>query len=214
MIVGGINRASVLLALLLIGCGNDAAQKPADNRAQSPATAQAPAATNAVSDAQAATPTKSTGASAKMAPTPATVARDTELKEKPFTDAKTLKRLPARTAVTIVDRDGGWLKVTAGGQQGWVRLLHVSSQPASSGGTSTDELKSAAKMATGRAGSGNIVSTTGIRGLSEEQLREAKPNPQEFQRLEGYAASKEQATAYARAQKLERRQVAHLPGPP
>jgi hypothetical protein len=165
--------------------------------------------------AEAATPpaNKTADASAKMAPTPATVIKDTELKEKPFVDAKTIKRLPARTQVAIVDRSGGWVKVTSAGQQGWVRLLHVSSQPASAGGSSAKELEAAAKIATGRAGSGNIVSTTGIRGLNEEQLSKAQPNPAELKRLEGYAASKEQATAYARAQKLERRQIPYLAAP-
>lgn len=163
--------------------------------------------TPAVSDAHAAAP----AAKPKMAPTPGTTTRDTELKEKPFVDAKTLKKLPARTAVAIGDREGGWLKVTAGGQQGWVRLLHVSSQPQSASGSSANELESAAKVASGRAGSGNIVATTGIRGLSDEELRNAKPNPEEVKRLENYAVSKEQAVEYARKHGLQRRQVGYLP---
>lgn len=147
----------------------------------------------------------------KMAPTPATTTRATELKEKPFVDAKTLRQLPAQASVTIVDRSGGWLRVAADGQQGWVRLLHVSSQ--SLDARSASELESIAKIATGRSGGGNIVSTTGIRGLSEEQLATAQPNTEELKSLERYSVSQEQASEYARRHGLERRQVAHLPKP-
>ncbi len=148
-----------------------------------------------------------------MAPAPATVLRDTELKDKPFLDAKTLRRLPAQTRVIIVDRSGGWLRVTRDGETGWVRLLHVSSQPVGARGSTAQELEAVAKMATGRAGSGNIVATTGIRGLSEEQLRQAQPNPAELQRLESYGVDEEQAAAYARRHRLARREVAE-PAPP
>jgi hypothetical protein len=201
----------LLLALLAVGCGEE--KKPKASARTEVTAPQGTGQAAAVTVAEAASPSKSGESTAKMAPTPATVTRETELKEKPFVDAKTLKRLPARTAVAIVDRSGGWVRVTSAGQQGWVRLLHVSSQPTGSAGASAKELESAAKIATGRAGSGNIVSTTGIRGLDEEQLREAKPNPAELQGLEGYTATKEQAAAYARTHKLERRQVGYLPEP-
>lgn len=205
--------AAVVLVLLAAACDKEAA-RPASSSNPAPIPAQTPVTSgDGVAEAATSTATKTAGSSAKMAPTPAVVVRDTDLKDKPFVDAKTLKRLPARTAVAIVDRNGGWLKVTSGGQQGWVRLLHVSSQPPGGDSASTRELESAVKMATGRAGSGNIVSTTGIRGLSEEQLSKAQPNPAEEQRLESYGVTKEQAAAYARGQKLERRQIAYLPAP-
>lgn len=196
-----------MLVVLLAACSRTDRQPPT-----SPPVPQSSSASG-VDVAEAATAGKSAAAAPKMAPTPAVTTRDTELKEKPFIDSKTLKKLPKNTAIAIIDRSGGWLNVTSGGVQGWVRLLHVSSQPPGAGGASADELKSAVKMATGRAGGGNIVATTGIRGLSEEQLRDAKPNPEEEQRLEGYAASAAQATGYARANKLERRQVPYLPAP-
>ena len=207
----------VLLALSLFGCGGDAerADRPGDSTAL-------PAGNAPGQNAGVQTPSKPTvttrkapppAARAQMAPTPATVIRATELKEKPSVDAKTIEPLPVKTAVTIVERDGGWYRVAAGSRQGWVRLLHVSSQPSGAGGSTRDELESAAKIATGRAGGGNIVNTTGIRGLSEEQLRSAEPDAAELQRLEGYGVGEEQAAAYARAHGLERRQIAHLPGP-
>jgi hypothetical protein len=220
----------LLLSLHLAACGQDEPRTVAPQPAESvPQVSDAPAKTDTAEDqapksapvtnarpAQKATPAapaeQTATGDAKMAPTPATVLRETELKDKPFIDAKTLKRLPVQSAITIVDREGGWLRVVSAGQQGWVRLLHVSSQPGGRA-SSAQELESAAKIVTGRAGGDNIVSTTGIRGLSEEQLRKAEPNPAELQRMESYGVTKEQAQAYARKHKLERRQVAQLPAP-
>lgn len=205
----------VLLTLAAGGCGEE--QTPAPS-APPPSAAEGKrdASTTASESSRTAPapkrPEQEAEGGARMAPTPATVLRETELKDKPSVDAKTLRRLPAQTRLTLIERSGGWFKVERDGAQGWVRLLHVSSQPAGSG-SAARELESVAKMATGRAGSGNIVNTTGIRGLSEEQLRQSQPNPAELQRFESYGVDKEQAAAYARQHKLETRQVAELPAP-
>lgn len=152
-------------------------------------------------------PSKAAPAPTKLAPTPATVVRATELKDKPITDARTLKKLAARTAVTVIQRQGGWLQVNAQGQQGWVRLLHVSTQPSNAGGGTAKDIEAAKRLATGRAGGGNIVATSGIRGLNEEQLRLAAPDPAALAKLDGYAATDAQAADYARAHGLTPRRV-------
>ena len=199
-----LNWFAPMAALALAGCGNGGDKI---EKTQSPVAAP----NGFVADANAAP--KAAAGQPKMAPTPGAVLRDTELKDKPFVDAKTLKRLSKGASVTIVDRDGGWLKVAAAGQQGWVRLLHVSSQSSGSQAGGARDLESSAKIATGRAGSGNVVATTGIRGLNEEQLSTAKPNPEELKKLDGYTVSKEQAAEYALKQKLARRDVPYLPEP-
>jgi hypothetical protein len=199
------HRSAALVAAalsLLTGCGSEDRRK---EYAQAPAVSA-----SLLADAKAATP-NNTASAPKPVPTPGTVRRDTELKEKPFVDAKTLKRLPSGSKVTVADRDGGWLRVSVGNQQGWVRLLHVSTQPAAADGSK--ELKSATKIATGRAGSGNVVATTGIRGLNEAQLSAAKPNPEELKKLDGYVVTKEQAAEYARQHKHTRRDVPYPPEP-
>lgn len=216
---------ALLVALLVAGCGSGEPPKPAtpapttpDTTAQAPATPkpgpEAKPGAAASTGATAASPAAASAAPGpqNMAPTPGTVLRETELKDKPFIDAKTLRKLAPQTALVIVDRQAGWLRVSVSGQQGWVRLLHVSSGPAGSA-ANKQELESFAKLATGRAGTGNVVATTGIRGLNEEQLKTAQANPEELKKLEGYGVTKEQAAQYARGHKLEARQVAHLPAP-
>lgn len=188
----------LIVVSLLNACGNSADTPPASGHTGSEPQRQQRA---AAGTAEAAAP-----AVAKMAPTPGTVVRATELKDKPAVDAKTLKQLAAKTALTVVDRQGGWLRVTAQGQQGWVRLLHVSTQPPGAGGKISD-LDAAKRIATGRAGSGNIVATSGIRGLNEEQLRTAAANPEELKKLDSYAATDAQASEYARKHGLAARRV-------
>ena len=218
----------LLVLLLASACGDE--QSPPTGQAQSPSTTAGDTKNAASEPAESpdapkqpavttskpnAADTKSANASEEggMAPTPASVLRPTDLKDKPFIDAKTLKQLPPKASVIIVERNGGWLRVISDGQRGWVRLLHVSSQPPGEGNVSARELAAVSGMATGRTGTGNIVTTTGIRGLSEEQLRNAEPDPAEVERLERYGVGKDQAAEYARKHGLERRQVAHLPDP-
>ena len=190
------NSSSLIVTALLAACGNSADTPPVTGQNAS----QEPQQIAAIATANAAAP------AAKMAPTPGTVVRATELKDKPAVDAKTLKQLAAKTTLTVVDRQGGWLRVTAQGQQGWVRLLHVSTQPPGAAGKTSD-LEAAKRIATGRAGSGNIVATSGIRGLNEEQLRTAAANPEELKKLDGYAATEAQASEYARKHGLAARRV-------
>jgi hypothetical protein len=149
----------------------------------------------------------------QVSATPGTTTRDTELKAKPFVDAPTLARLPAKTAVTIVERRGGWVGVVSGSSRGWVRLLHVNSRPAGATGATAKELEAAARVATGRAGSGNIAVTTGIRGLTPEQLRSAQADPAALEKLERAAVEPAQASAYAAAHRLARRPLPYPPAP-
>lgn len=100
---------------------------------------------------------------------PASMSKADSLYEKPFTDAKVLARLTARQAVDLQKRAGAWYQVKVDGKSGWVKMLSVRrtapAAVASSGSLS--------QVATGRAGTGQIVSTTGVRGLEEERLTEA-----------------------------------------
>ncbi len=58
--------------------------------------------------------------------------------------------------------------------------------------------------------SGNTVST-GVKGLSEEQLKNAKPNPEEARRLGNYKDTEADARSFARQGKLVAQKVDYLP---
>lgn len=178
-----------------------------------------PPAAATTTPSQTAAATTAAPAPATSAAKPATVSakgtllKASELKEKPFIDAKTLASLPAQSTVTILERNGGWFRVQAAAQSGWVRMLNVKvTEGAQNLSTGTD-LTQAATLATGRAGSGNIVSTSGLRGLSEEELRTAQPDYAQFDKLNSYGVDKAAASSYAKSNGLAGRTVQYLPAP-
>ena len=126
----------------------------------------------------------------------------------PFRDAKQTGQLPANAAIEILERRGGWLQISGKGAVGWVRLHQVRTgdgAPATKSGEGISMLKSVGK--TGRSGSQGIVATTGIRGLSAEELKSAKPNPKAVQSLESSRASDSAARAFASSGGLKERDV-------
>jgi len=115
--------------------------------------------------------------------------------------------------VTILERKGGWFRVQAGKKSGWVRMLNVKVTEGAQNLGSGTNLTQAATLATGRVGTGNVVSTSGLRGLNEEELRSAKPDYSQFDKLNGYGVDKNAASAYAKSHGLTRRPVQYLPAP-
>jgi hypothetical protein len=63
--------------------------------------------------------------------------------------------------------------------------------------------------ATGR---GSSTVTTGVRGLSEEQLKNTKPNPQALQDAKKYASNRDDAQRFATDGKLHARSFGYLSG--
>lgn len=128
------------------------------------------------------------------------------LKAEPYSDAKTTGKLTKNEPLSIISKKGAWLQVKTKKNTGWVRLLSVKR-------TSTSgSLKGAMDVASGRAGTGKVVSSTGIRGLSAEELKTAKFNESEMKTLEGYASSQSDAAKFAKAGGLSATKVAYLKG--
>jgi hypothetical protein len=58
-------------------------------------------------------------------------------------------------------------------------------------------------LASGRSSATYTTATTGVRGLSEEELQNAKPNPQAVAALEQLAVTPDDARSFARKAKLK-----------
>jgi hypothetical protein len=129
------------------------------------------------------------------------------LKAEPYTDAKNSGTLTKSESLEIVKKKGAWLQVKTKKNIGWVRLLSVKRTSSTNG-----SLKGAMDVANGRSGTGKVVSTTGIRGLSAEELKTAKFNESEMRKLESYAASQKDAAKFAKAGGLTATKVAYLKG--
>ena len=128
------------------------------------------------------------------------------LRAEPFADAKTVGSLAKNDSVEILTKKGAWLQVKSKKSTGWVRLLSVKR-----GGTSNSG-SSVADIASGRTGTGKVVSTTGIRGLSAEELKAAKFNEEEIKKMESYQASQGEAQSFASAGGLSANKMAYLKG--
>ena len=128
--------------------------------------------------------------------------RSTELKDKAAADGKTLATLPENTGVKVLQRSGAWTRVEATGQAGYVRAFHlrftatVESSGSSSGGGLLGGIfgQPKQKQAT--------MATTGIRGLSAADFKNANPDGAALARMQSYRADNAAAERFAREAKL------------
>ncbi len=142
---------------------------------------------------------------------PAVTVRQFDLKQQPAGDAKAVASVAAGTAVDVVKREGAWVQLKAGSDTGWTKLFDIKMGTAGTGAAAPAAKSSGISgiaqtlnLATGKRDSSV---TTGVRGLDEEMLKKAQPNPQEVTNLAGYASTPEQAQAFAKAGKLAPRSV-------
>lgn len=150
------------------------------------------------------------GFSAHAAETGQTLAA-TELKGEPFSDAATIATLPAASAVEIVKRQGGWMKVKpAAGDSGWLKMTSVKlgTGDAKSGDSGFGSLINVARS--GRSGNTGVTVATGVRGLSPEDLKNAMPAPEAVKKLDGYAVPKKEAESFAAKGSLQRQTVDYI----
>lgn len=133
------------------------------------------------------------------------------LRAEPYADARATGKLVRGDKLTILSKKGGWLKVKTAKGSGWVRLLSVRrGGTAASSGT---QAKGVLDVASGRAGTGKVVATTGVRGLSAEELKSAKFNEAEIKAMESHAQSAAQGKQFAAGGSLKATSLSYLPVP-
>lgn len=135
--------------------------------------------------------------------------KNDSIRAEPYADGKITGAFVRGESVEIIKKQGAWLQVKAKKTTGWVRLLSVKRGTSATGST----FKGATAVASGRAGTGQVVSTTGIRGLSEQELKAAKFNETEVNLLESYTLSADKGKAFANAGGLKTVEFANLTAP-
>jgi hypothetical protein len=130
------------------------------------------------------------------------------LRFEPYSDAKKTGVLARGEKLQILGKKGGWLKVKTAQYSGWVRLLSVRRGAAGSG---SSEVKGVLDVASGRAGTGKVLATTGVRGLNEENLKNAKYNEVEVKKLESYTQTSMQGQQFAKSGGLQAVKFAYFP---
>lgn len=149
-------------------------------------------------------------AGAALAATPGTVLRNEKLYSQPSASASASASVNKGANVTVLAKQGGWLKVTAGKTTGWIRLLSVR---VGGGGLASVGVGDVLGAATTRSDPSKVVAVAGLRGLSDEELKGAKFNAEELARLDSVAATPAQARTFAAQGGLASAQVKLLPKP-
>lgn len=131
--------------------------------------------------------------------------RATELKERAAADARTVAPLPEGASLKVLERAGGWTRVEAEGRQGWVRVFHLRFPVTAQAGTESGGVLGNVTSALGfgrERSKGATVATTGVRGLTPEDLKNASPDTAALARLESYRADRAGAERFAREGRL------------
>ncbi len=133
--------------------------------------------------------------------------RDSEIKAGPYRDAQTVGALSKGDKVEVLARRGGWYQVKSSKGDGWVRMLSIRRGEVRKRKIEAGELVG---LASGRAGTGKVVATTGIRGLTEEELKKAEYNESEIKKVESFMITAAEAQKFAAAENLAAQNVEYL----
>lgn len=149
-------------------------------------------------------------AAASALAAPGTVLRNDKLYSQPSASSKVAASVPKGASVNILSKQGGWLRVTSGKSTGWIRLLSVRAGGGGLGGAGLGDVVGAA---TTRSDPSRVVAVAGLRGLNDEDLKQAKFNGEELTRLNTWQATPAQARSFAAESGLTTANVAALPVP-
>jgi hypothetical protein len=144
-----------------------------------------------------------------LAADPGKTRRASDLYQKPSYSASKLEKLKTGTSLKVLERRGAWffVEVDKNSQQGWVRMLNIrlGSSERKKGSSGIGALSQFA-----RTGSSGRVVATGVRGLNEESIKNAKPAPREFKKMTEFQVSQGEARDFARKSNLSAREISYL----
>ena len=149
-----------------------------------------------------------TAASAWAAP--GTALRNEKLYSQPSASAKVAGTVAKGASVNILAKQGGWLRVSTGKTTGWIRLLSVRAGAGGLGGAGLGDVVGAA---TTKSDPSRVVAVAGLRGLNEEDLKQAQFNADELARLDALKVTATQARSFAGQSGLAAVKVPALPKP-
>lgn len=135
--------------------------------------------------------------------------RATDVKEQPFSDAKTLSRLSENEKIEVLTRKGSWMQVSAAGVNGWVKMLSLRFESRGSAPANDNSgLKSIYNLAT--TGSSGSTVTTATRSLDEKKFKKTNANAQALASMRTFTVSKVDAQKFARLEKLNEQTLAYV----
>lgn len=141
-----------------------------------------------------------------------TLERDSPLYAEPRNDAAQVAQLKQGTSGEVIGKQGAWLNLKTAGGSGWLFSFNVRFQGQKAEGG--DGGGPALGRVFGPRQKVNVTATIGVRGLEEEDLKQASFNAGQMKLLDGFAASRQAAEERARATGLAPEKVDYLGAKP
>jgi len=127
-----------------------------------------------------------------------TLERDSPLYAEPRLDASQVAQLKLGATGEVIGKQGAWLNLKTPGGSGWLFSFNVRF-PSQQAGSGDSGAGSAGGRLFGPRRSVSVTSTIGIRGIEEEDLKQASFNADQMKLLDSYVATKQIAERGARA---------------
>lgn len=146
----------------------------------------------------------------------ALTSRAVDLLAEAQSDAATIATLAEHTRVEVLVRKGAWNQVkTAAGQAGWVRMmsLKVETSGSTASAPSSNPLGGLTSLLSSGRSDNSATVTTGVRGLTEEDLQNAQANPDELEKMRKFGVDKKAGQSFAQRSKLAPMTMEYLPEP-
>lgn len=149
-------------------------------------------------------------AAAPAAAQQVTLERDGPLYSEPRLDSAQVTQLKQGATGEVVGKQGAWLNLKTSEGSGWLFSFNVRFRSTGEGAGGSSGAGSALGRLFGPRRTVSVTSTIGIRGLEEEDLKQAALDAEQLKQLDGYAASKEAAEERARSAGLASVDVGYL----
>jgi len=146
-----------------------------------------------------------------------TAARELTLYEESRAESKVVGKLAKDAKFELVKRERFWALVSSPGpsgmQQGWVQSFYLNWADTPAGSAPSASRGLAEIVGLGARRNGAVTATLGVRGLDEEQLKSARFNAEELNKLEGYGVQAPVAARFAAEVPLEALKLEYLAAP-
>jgi hypothetical protein len=134
--------------------------------------------------------------------------RDSPLYAEPRLESAQVTQLKQGASGEVIGKQGAWLNLKTAGGSGWlfsfnVRFQSQKAEGADGGGSTLGRVFGPRRNV-------NVTSAIGIRGLDEQDLKQASFSDAQMKLLDGYTASKQSAEDGARATGLAPEKVEYL----
>lgn len=140
-----------------------------------------------------------------QAPQAGSMRADDTLRAEPSPAGAAVAAAARNSRVEVLERRGFWLKVKSGAATGWVKMTGVATDAPPGAGAG-----SLSTLASGRSGTGNIVSASGTRGLSEAELRGARPDAEAVKQVRKLAVSSADSAQFVAEGRLQPRKIDYV----